>query len=279
MLSTRLSVGPTHLRVRSLSLMLAYYRDLVGLSLISQSEEIVVLGTGNVPVIVLEQDLVLSWPRERSAGLYHQAILFSSQSQLADSLTRIMTHKPELYQGSADHLVSEAFYFADPEGNGVELYYDQDPGFWQWQDGKIVMASLPLDINTYIRRYRNTRGRAGVRPGHVHLKVGSIAMAREFYVNTMGMIVTAELPGALFVSDGVYHHTLGLNTWESEGAGPRDMTLGLSLVELKVAKRTDLLRLAERLDQSRIEYKFENEKLNVYDPWGNELELKVEKID
>src|SRR5690606_28037910 len=145
------------------------------------------------------------------------------------------------FTGSADHLVSLAFYFDDPEGNGVELYWDRPREEWRWQDGSVAMDTLPLDPNGFIAEHRvapgdlaatgavaatgaaAAPGSAAASIGHVHLKVGNIDVARAFYVDTLGFEVTVgSWPGALFASAGGYHHHLGMNAWQSRGAGPSE---------------------------------------------------------
>ena len=210
------------------------------------------------------------------AGLYHTAIRFPDEPALARALFRVATLYPSAYQGSADHAVSLAFYFADPEGNGVELYVDRPRDEWVWQDGEVQMGSAALDPNAFLEEHleRETAGIADV--GHVHLKVGEIEAARAFYEGVLGFAVTAEAEGAIFLSAGGYHHHLAANTWGSAGAGARPQTLGLGSVEVVVPAASDLDALVARLDTAGVDYDRTDAALTVADPWGTAVVFTVE---
>ena len=94
----------------------------------------------------------------RDAGLFHTAILFDSQAALAAAIYSVATKAPGTFTGSADHLVSQAFYFTDPEGNGVELYWDRDRTEWSWTHGRVEMATLYLDPNEFIGAHLTETG-------------------------------------------------------------------------------------------------------------------------
>lgn len=275
-LSSHLEMGAVELAVQDLDKQRHFYQELVGLSVLREDENQITLGHEGRPIIKLLSDPELGFPPAGSAGLYHTATVFDNRMALARALLRILTDSPQLYSGSADHLVSEAFYFDDPEGNGVELYYDKDPNTWRWQNGQVEMASIYIDIKDYIDRYAlsaTTSDSAAndKKMGHVHLKVGSIAEAKHFYIDILGFRSTIELPTALFVSDGQYHHHLGMNTWESSGAGQRFTTLGLKSLSILLEKGTDLVVLEERLIQSKLDFTKSPGKITVHDPWLNQL--------
>ena len=128
-------------------------------------------------------------------------------------------------EGAADHLVSEAVYLADPEGNGIEIYRDRPRTEWPRLDGKIEMATDPLDADGLMQEGR-TRGAerglaGGTRMGHVHLNVADLAAAEAFYCGLLGFdLVTRYGESAGFVSAGGYHHHIGFNTWAGRGAPP-----------------------------------------------------------
>ncbi len=194
------------------------------------------------------------------------------------------TQHPDGYIGSADHLVSEAFYFTDPEGNGLELYADRPRDAWQWDGDQVRMATLPLDPGRSATKTPDQDAAASAqRPGlsgslgHAHLQVGDIATARDFYVDVLGFDQTARLGSqALFVSAGGYHHHLGMNTWQSRGAGPRDRTLGLGSVDIAgKPDRAELDRLAERLRADDRVVQDDGDRITTYDPWRNEVRLNL----
>ena len=82
----------------------------------------------------------------RAAGLYHVAFLFPDRASLGAALQRVLDHGTALV-GAADHGVSEAVYFNDPDGNGIELYRDRAPQDWPRDaDGALAMINDPLDV-------------------------------------------------------------------------------------------------------------------------------------
>src|SRR5690606_30191878 len=164
--------------------------------------------------------------RPNDAGLFHTAILFDDKKGLAAAAARVGQSGLGRYTGSADHLVSEALYFDDPEGNGVELYVDRDRENWRRNlEGKPLMGTEYLDVNGLMNEFLTedeyTAPAAAASVGHVHLQVGDIPSARTFYAGVLGFDVIFDMGSALFVSAGGYHHHVGLNTWNSRGAGPR----------------------------------------------------------
>jgi catechol 2,3-dioxygenase len=171
--------------------------------------------------------------------------------------------------------VSKAFYFTDPEGNGVELYWDRDRSAWSWTHGSLEMATLYLDPNAFLQEHLSERVvdqpiLGGAKVGHVHLQVGDLETAREFYVNTLGFETTVELPGsALFVSAGGYHHHMAMNVWNSRGAGKRPNTLGLGRIDIDVPTADDLGELVARARDHALDARDDGKTVSLDDPWGN----------
>ena len=277
LLAADTSMGAVTLLVADLDLMTAYYRDAVTLTLLAQGEGRSVLGRGTTPIVILEHAPALKHAGPRDAGLFHTAILFPTQTDLAEAVYAVASRHPGSFTGSADHLVSQAFYFNDPEGNGVELYWDRDRTAWSWTHGRVEMATLMLDPNDFLREFKtaepsDTTGPASV--GHVHLSVGDVATAREFYVNRLGFQTTAELgSSALFVSAGGYHHHMAMNTWNSRGAGKRRLALGLGLVRIEVPTDDDLHALGDRLHHYGLAQRDDGRVLGFDDPWLNRIEV------
>lgn len=273
------------LRVGNLDNMSTYYAQALALEPIderSSGREVHrVLGRGSVPMVrmVHTPDLPAGSPRE--AGLFHTAFLFDSQSSLAATVYRAAQDPRTQFTGSSDHLVSEAFYFTDPEGNGIELYRDRAKADWSYIEGQLQMATLFLDPNAYLQQHLTQEALdAGAslagRVGHVHLQVGNIAQASDFYVNALGFETTvASYPGALFASAGGYHHHLGMNIWNSNGAGPRAARLGLGDVAIAVPSRADLDALAERLRTRGLQFADDGRAIVVHDPWGTQVSVAV----
>jgi len=280
------TMGPVTLNVADLDGMTAYYRDGVGLDVLNAEGDRVVLGrrsdTGDRDraVMILVQTPELRHAAPHEAGLFHTAVLFDTEAALAAAIYSVARRRPGSFTGSSDHLVSKAFYFDDPEGNGVELYWDRDRSAWSWTHGQIEMSTIFLDPNAFLQQNLTEEGleRAGwgdARVGHVHLSVGDVAGAREFYVDRLGWESTIELPGqALFVSAGKYHHHMAMNVWNSRGAGRRQRTLGLGQVDIMVPSSDDLGALGERMAHYGIETRDDGKTVSVDDPWGNVIRVE-----
>jgi catechol 2,3-dioxygenase len=275
LLAADTAMGAVTLNVAELDGMTAYYRDAVGLDVLTADGPQVVLGRGVRPIIVLEHAPELRHAAPREAGLFHTAILFDTEAALAAAVYSVARRHPGTFTGSSDHLVSKAFYFDDPEGNGVELYWDRDRTEWSWVHGRIEMSTLYLDPNEFLGEHLTEAGEAGAgfgdaSVGHVHLSVGDLQSAREFYVDRLGFATTAELPGAaLFVSAGGYHHHMAMNVWNSRGAGRRQRTLGLGRVDILLPTADDLGALGERMAHSEVDVRDDGRTLELDDPWSN----------
>ncbi|MCU1527929.1 MAG: glyoxalase, partial [Frondihabitans sp.] len=232
-------------------------------------------------IVILEHAPELKHAGPRQAGLFHTAILFETEADLAAAVYSVASRDPRSFTGSADHLVSKAFYFNDPEGNGIELYWDRSRTEWSWTHGQIDMASLALDPNLFLQQNLDETALAdpAARPatvGHVHLSVGDVESARRFYVDQLGFETTSEFgPQALFVSAGKYHHHMAMNTWNSAGAGRRRLALGLGLVRIEVPSADDLGSLSERLRHHGVATADDGAMVGFEDPWANRIQVAV----
>jgi catechol 2,3-dioxygenase len=146
------AMGAVTLLVADLDAMTAYYRDAVTLQVLSEGNGTVTLGRGATPVIILESAPALKHASPRDAGLFHTAILFDTERALAAAVYSVARRHPGSFTGSSDHLVSKAFYFDDPEGNGVELYWDRARSEWSWTHGQVEMSTLFLDPNLFLQQ-------------------------------------------------------------------------------------------------------------------------------
>ena len=269
-------MGAVTLWVADLDLMIRYYRDGVGLDLISMESDRAVLGFKNLEIVILEHKPVMKHASPHEAGLFHTAILFPTEAALAKAVYSVAQNFPGRFTGSADHLVSKAFYFDDPEGNGVELYWDRDRSQWSWVHGSIEMDTIMLDPNQYLKEHlTNEPVPEDKRVGHVHLSVGSIPAAEEFYIKMLGFEKTLNWGSqALFVSAGGYHHHMAMNTWRSKGAGKRQLALGLGNIEIKLENKDQLAETKDRLEFHSLETRINQDSVQVRDPWGNLITLE-----
>ncbi len=272
------SMGAVTLLVGDLDAMTAYYRDVVTLEVLSADGDTTTLGRAGRPIVILRHEPALRHATPGSAGLFHTAILFETQAALAAALYSVARHAPGTFTGSADHLVSQAFYFTDPEGNGIELYWDRARSDWSWTHGQVEMATLYLDPNEFLGEHLTEEAALGATAGdaasvgHVHLSVGDVATARAFYVDALRFDATAALGDqALFVSAGGYHHHMAMNVWNSRGAGPRMPALGLGRVDLALPDADAMGELAERLRHHGFAVRDDGRDLSFDDPWANLL--------
>lgn len=279
------SMDAVTLRVGDLENMSSYYENalaMVPLDERSRGREVHrVLGRGTTPMVRLIRTPDLPGVDPREAGLFHTAFLFEDQASLAATTHRASQDPRSRFVGAADHLVSEAFYFTDPEGNGIELYRDRPRKSWGEKNGELHMETLYLDPQEYLHRHLDQDtlnagpDRAGM-VGHVHLQVGDIATARDFYVDALGFAPTvSSYPGALFASAGGYHHHVAMNTWKSFGAGPRAARLGLGDLAITVPARDDLEALAARLRAQSIGYHDHGYRIATTDPWGTQVSVAL----
>ncbi|KZE88867.1 Catechol-2,3-dioxygenase [Agromyces sp. NDB4Y10] len=275
------SMGAVTLRVGDLEGMTAYYANAFAMEPLeerSRAREVHrVLGRSTTPLVRLVHTPDLPVVDPRQPGLFHTAFLFDDRASLAATVLRAAQDPRSRFVGSSDHLVSEAFYFTDPEGNGVELYTDRDRSTWIHDGEQIRMATAYLDPNDYLRRHLSQAAvDAGPslvgKVGHVHLQVGDLTSAREFYVDAIGFEPTQTgYPGAVFASAGGYHHHIAMNTWNSRGAGPRAASLGLGDVSVTVPARDDLDALAARLRGRGLRFADDGRAITVDDPWGTQV--------
>ncbi|HET7483422.1 MAG TPA: VOC family protein [Actinomycetota bacterium] len=268
------------LRVRSIDESLAFYRDVVGLEVAERSIESAALRSpGGAELLRLNSAGVTERAEKRATGLFHVAIRFPTRSALGDVLARLVAAGIEI--GAGDHGVSEALYIDDPDGNGVELYWDRPEDQWPApsEDMLVPMVTLPVDLQGVLDEGRGNDavGRlaeAGTDVGHVHLQVSDVESTVRFYADEVGLDLVARMGGqAAFFSSNGYHHHIGANAWNSRGSGPATPShAGLSRVVFGVDDVEQLERLRLRLEEHGHRVSgAENESVMVSDPDGNEL--------
>mgnify|MGYP001308192487 CR=1 FL=1 len=224
-------VGQVHLKVRDLDLALRFYKDVIGFRVLEQTAGTASLtADGKTALLILEQPEDVMPKQRRTTGLYHFALLLPTRTDLA----RIVVHfaRIGLRFGSSDHLVSEALYLSDPDGNGIEIYRDRDPSEWTWRRDEVEMAVDPLDFRDLLTAADDRPWEAlpaGTLMGHIHLHVSHLGPAERFYTEGLGFeVVNRYGAQALFLSTGGYHHHIGLNTWNGVGAPrPAENSVGL----------------------------------------------------
>jgi catechol 2,3-dioxygenase len=272
---TSLTLGPVELTVSALDRSVAFYQQVLGLTLLSRDGTEATLGLPERPLVALQERPGALPVQPRSPGLYHLALLLPSRADLS----RWVQHAARLglRLGQADHLVSEAFYLSDPDGHGIEVYRDRPSSEWRWQGGEVEMAGDPIDLDSLLTEpgadVPFTSLPVGTTLGHVHLRVADLAATEAFYAGVLGFDVVSRWPGALFVSVDGYHHHLGLNTWQSQGGAlAPEGTSRLTRVTLTVK---DIRALHSRLTAAGARFIREGDRLEVTDPAGNRLRIQA----
>jgi catechol 2,3-dioxygenase len=262
------------LRVADLGGQREFYEQAIGLSTLDLADGLARLGVDGTPVVELTAAPEAPPRPPQTTGLFHLAILVPDRRELAAALTRAV-HAGARLSGASDHLVSEALYLSDPEGNGIEIYRDRPRAEWRYDDGAIQMSTLPLDVDRLLGELPAGGSGAdgmtsGTRIGHVHLNVADLDDAERFYAALLGLDITVRTyPGALFLSTGGYHHHIGVNTWYGPGApAPPEGSRGLEWFELLV-EEPRLGELEKRLRRAGLGVERGDEGLLTRDPAGN----------
>ena len=275
---TPLHIGAVGLIARDLDLLSRYYQGLLGFALIERSDGVVRLGAGGVTLLELQHRPDAKPDDPATAGLYHTAFLMPTRADHARWILHIAKNRIPI-TGASDHGVSEAFYLDDPEGNGVEVYNDRPQEHWQRENGLIVMPTKQLDIEAIVREVDPATAAYpaapdGLRIGHIHLRVGDVTKAEEFYRGAIGLDLTRRRGGATFMSSGGYHHHVGANVWHSDGAGPRERDrAGLAWFSLEAANESAFTAVTDRLKAANAPLETTTNGLETADPWGTRVRL------
>jgi catechol 2,3-dioxygenase len=273
-------IGTAALTIANLDRSVQFYTRVLGFHELERNEQTAVLGTqGGNPLLALVQQSGATPQPAYTTGLYHIATLLPSRNDLA----RVLAHMAQEHyplSGFADHLVSEALYLDDPDGNGLELYRDRPRAEWHWQDdGQVRMASDPLDVQQLLNEGLQSLTEQdwqgfpeGTMVGHMHLRVGNIQQAEQFYHGLLGFDIIAHMPQALFVSAGGYHHHIGLNTWQSKDAPrPSVDSVGLRFFTVALPNQEEVQKVCARLQTAGVAVTEQKQGFLTRDPWGNVL--------
>jgi catechol 2,3-dioxygenase len=229
------AIGRVTINVKDLDRLTTFYRDVIGLRVLEDAGNTVTLGVGMTPLLVLqERPDFRRYPR--TTGLYHFALRVPTRPALAAVLQHFIQNDVRM-QGASDHFVSEALYLPDPEGNGIEVYWDRPRAAWYDRDGRFQLGTVALDVSALLTEVGEGEGFAGLPDGtdmgHIHLHVNDIRQAEQFYTGRLGMDVMMNMGSATFLSYDGYHHHVGANIWGGRTPPPED-ALGLDRWELRL---------------------------------------------
>jgi catechol 2,3-dioxygenase len=244
-----LRFGAIALAVTDLERSVDYYQRRLGIELLERADSRATLGAGGRRLLELEKRPGAVRDPE-AADLFHFALRVPSRPALARQLAHLMATDTRL-TGASDHTVSEALYLRDPDGHGIEFYRDRPRDAW-YQGGRVRMGTTALDLDGVLAdapasgQGENVLDRDTVI-GHVHLETIDLQRAKAFYVDRLGLDVTAERPGATFMSKGGYHHHVAVNTWGGRTRPARDdrERIGMLWFEIELPDQGALTALAE----------------------------------
>jgi catechol 2,3-dioxygenase len=274
------SVGAVHLTVSDLARSVDYYRTAIGLEPLEQSDGHASFGAGDRELLVLVEEAGAR-PAAGYTGLYHFALLVPQRADLARWLAHAARDRLRLV-GLSDHFVSEALYLSDPDGHGIEIYWDRPRERWEGEVGA-RLTTLPLDVDSLLGELADPASEPfdGLLPGtvmgHVHLKVAAIPDTIAFYHDVLGFGLMAQLGlQAAFLSAGGYHHHIGANVWESAGAPPPPAgTAALRHATILLPHAGERERVLRRVEQAGQRIDEAADGPLVVDPSGNTLLLTV----
>jgi catechol 2,3-dioxygenase len=281
-------IGHVSLTVADLDNQIAFYQQALGFQLHWREGDQATLGTGDRDLIRLVEQP--GYKRYRGVtGLYHFAVLFPDRRELARALARLFALKYRNYP--TDHIMTKTTYLDDPEGNGIELYCESpEDGTWSLENGQYITrrkdGSLsdgrePLDVNALFGQLmKDDRLDVPVPPetrmGHIHLHIRDVREAVDFYHGVLGFDVMGLVDSMrmAFVSAGGYHHHLGLNTWQGEGAPPPPAdALGLRHFSIELPDQAALDEVVARVERKGMPANQTKDGLLLYDPSQNGVML------
>jgi catechol 2,3-dioxygenase len=298
-----MSVGFPVLRVMNIDKILAFYENGLGLRVNNKYQNhdddagnlVYEIGfkhlSSDKPLLLLHHDPNSKNASQRSAGLYHFAILVPERKSLALTYLALINSRVR-FDGFADHLVSESLYLRDPENNGVEIYRDKQASEWSYDsEGHVKMDTLPLDLDSLVSELNREEMRAakafpiGARIGHIHIRVTNLERSIKFYHEKIGLDVTSDWSslGAAFLSAGGYHHHIGMNTWHSlNGEVHGDGETGLENFTISIPDRSSFNTIKSIInshassEQQKKQKNVNNDQFLVSDPDRIQIVIKSE---
>jgi len=272
-------VSQLTLKVSNLVQSIAFYEHVLGMQTIEYAANCVHLGVSDNRVLLtlVQQDQVTSL-QSQTTGLYHFAILLPTRAALAQ--IAIHLSKCAIRYGSSDHLVSEALYLSDPDGNGIELYRDRPSDEWHWNGNQVAMTVDPLRFDDLMRSAPVAEWSGmpkGTIIGHIHLHVSNIAQSERFYCDGLQFeVVNRYGAQALFLSSGKYHHHIGVNTWQGVGApSPLASSVGLAHFTVVYPDEQMRQRVLERLKKMDAPLIVCDHDYETVDPAGNVIQIEI----
>ncbi|MGG7620625.1 VOC family protein [Bacillus coreaensis] len=273
-------VSQVKLKVANLERSLTFYQEVIGLQVLQQTNTTADLtADGKTVLVSIQQPVNVVSKQGRTTGLYHFALLLPTRADLGRLLKHFLQVRYPL-QGASDHLVSEAIYLADPDGNGIEVYADRPASSWSWNNGEVEMPTVAIDAESLLAEGEGKAWNgmpAETIMGHIHLHVSELQKTEEFYTKGLGFEVVTRYGGqALFISTGKYHHHIGLNIWNGVGAPPAaENSVGMESYTMVFPSDEKRKQILSKLKEMGVTVTEEKGAYITADPSGNRIRLVV----
>jgi catechol 2,3-dioxygenase len=279
-ISAATTLGPVHLTVADLRRSSGFYESAIGLAVLRRETGRAWLGAGGRELVVLVEEPGAQ-PVPGATGLFHLALLVPERADLAGWLAHAARERVPL-TGASDHFVSEALYLDDPDGHGIEIYWDRPREVWEGQVAE-RLTTMRLDADGLLGELEDpaTAPFAAIAPGtvmgHVHLKVAGLRESIAFYRDVLGLGLMARLgTSAAFLAAGGYHHPIGANTWQSAGGSPPPPgAAALRCATIVLPDDAERDRVLARVRAAGATLREGEEAPVCVDPSGNRLLLEV----
>ena len=213
--NSQIQLNEVALNVNHLLQETEFYTKGLGLQILSQSDNEVLLGVGTTTLVRLIQTNIDKGVKE-SYGLYHLAIHLPTREALGDFL-RHAVHTSLPLIGASDHGYSEAIYLEDFEGNGIEVYHDKPVSVWDIrEDGRIIGVTEEMAGQEIYELGHDTipyQMPEGTRMGHVHLSAKNSKESMEYLTTLLPVEDKFSVPSGSWIASGDYHHHLAVNQW------------------------------------------------------------------
>ena len=274
---TSIETERVHLNTQNPEKLADFYQTALGLKILNSTKDSFALGTPNGTVLLEIHRTDLA-PREDTTGLYHLAFLVPTYKDLGTILRHLIINQIPI-TGASDHGYSNALYLNDPEGNGIEIYWDKPESEWDIQkDGSIAGVTEPMDADSALEAASTSFDGMpdGTTIGHVHLHVDDLESSLDFYTDVMGLGLKYKFgPAAMFLASGNYHHHLGINIWKSgQLIKPDRLAPGLRTVEWS-GNEEALKYIENKLNEKKIKYTNNHNILVFKDPAGIEHSISA----
>lgn len=261
-----------NLKISNLKKSIRYYTEILGFRVtIKNPKEATLYIEDGKPLITL-REIEEALPKSKTTGLYHLAILLPTRDDLGKLLKRFI-HKGYQIDGASDHLVSEALYMHDPDGNGIEIYVDKPRSSWTFQNNQVTMDTLPFPLDDILRSTPDVSMEylpKETKIGHIHLHVNNLEAATTFYTMQLKLDVMLDYYSARFLAYDGYHHHIGINLWNGTNASlPKINQVGLDYVTIEVKNETLYQSIKESLEQANNIVIHSKSGFVTTDPSGN----------